>query len=107
MCDYLIVETQNDLAGGGCTSGLTLATELANAGKQVAVWLFQDAISLLHMRDKTAILACAQHENITCFVDKFSLQQRGDITLPEEIKAAEIDEFTLCLMNKSVRPIWH
>ncbi len=108
MSRLLIVETQTPMASIRLT-GLELAWEASEAKQDVTLWLMQDAVHCLQLKDAHDILRkCCESDRITIFADSFALAQRGVSTANwPDIQSADIHLFTEHLLSGDIKPLWH
>ncbi len=108
MIEYLIVETRSPLISNRNLTGLELALALAGEGVRVTLWIMQDAVQLLQLKFSEQIDRCVEEALVTCYVDEFSLAQRGcvlDASSP--LKTGDMALFSEHLMRMNSRAIWH
>jgi sulfur relay protein TusB/DsrH len=109
VSEYLLIESKNPLDGGEYS--FELASQLREAGHDVAVYLVQDGVFACRRNfaagDK--LLASAKAARVGLLADEVSLRQRG-ITrdrLAETVRVSNMDELVDLLMEKSNKAIWH
>lgn len=104
MRSYLFLESRSDLDSPDVPAALALAGELRGAGHEVAVFLVQNAVTMV---GRTAALVDLHAAGVEVWADDHSLAVRG---LPEPAGAVRLGgapDMVRLLMSPGVVPVWH
>jgi len=107
---WVLVETQSEHENGGVEGFLSMACAMAEAGKEVHLWLIQNGVLLLRQRDACGFAAVKARSAIRLYADALSLQQRSiqlDADEANRVSVAGLDELVSQLMATPSKTIWH
>lgn len=77
MKRYLLIESQDPLDSGDVLDHYRLATELAQAGNEVTLFLVQNGVFPARSSKASDALASTARGGVTVLADGFSLRERG------------------------------
>lgn len=104
MRSYLFLESRSDLDSPDVPAALALAGDLRADGHEVAVFLVQNAVTMV---GRTPALGDLRAAGVEIWADDYSLAVRG---LPEPAGAARLGgapDLVRLLMAPDVVPVWH
>lgn len=104
MRSYLFLESRSDLDSPDVPVALALAGRLRGEGHPVAVFLVQNAVTMV---GRTAALGALHAAGVQVWADDHSLAVRG---LPEpagEVRLGGAPDMVRLLMAPDVVPVWH
>lgn len=107
MSDYLLIESRDPFESG-CSHYHELACQLADAGKQVTLFLVQNAVLITRPCKYSEQLKTISNKGVEILADEFSLRERGIDTsaLVEGVQESPLDK-VVDLLAEGRKVLWH
>ena len=107
MSDYLLIESR-DPFDSGCSHYYELACQLADAGKQVTLFLVQNAVLVTRPCKHSQQLKLIADKGVEILADEFSLRERGInvSALVEGVQESPL-EIVIDLLAEGRKVLWH
>ena len=107
MSDYLLIESRDPFESG-CSHYHELACQLAARGKQVTLFLVQNAVLVTRPCKYSEQLKQIADKGVQILADEFSLQERGISTsvLVEGVQESPLDK-VIDLLADGRKVLWH
>jgi sulfur relay (sulfurtransferase) complex TusBCD TusD component (DsrE family) len=109
MTQYVMVETRDPFESRDVPSYYELATQLADKGDSVTLFLVQNAVLAVRKAAADNPLSSLLEGKVEVLADAFSLRERGisEAERSEGVKTAEIDDLVDLVMADGTRTMWH
>lgn len=110
MARYVMVETRDPFESRDVTNFYDLATQLADKGETVTLFLVQNAVLATRSAAPDNPLSSVLSKKVDVLADAFSLRERGiaDAERSDGVKTAGMDELVdLALGEAGTRVMWH
>ena len=108
MTKYLLIESRDAFDSYDTQHYLELASGLATAGNEVALFLVQNGVLMARRSTKSSALSGVAKAGVTVLADTFSLKERGiqPERMVEGVSPADL-ELVIDHMAEGAKTIWH
>jgi|SRR5579862_356282 sulfur relay (sulfurtransferase) complex TusBCD TusD component (DsrE family) len=106
MTEYLLIESRDPFESNDVCYYYELARGLVEAGKQVTLFLVQNAVLAARPSAQTAKLGTLVASGVRILADDFALKERGIVRLLDDIEVAPI-EIIVDHLEAGHKTLWH